>query len=154
MRRILIILLCLIYTFFMINLFIIYYSQGETEKTMISAGGIVSGLFPLLITIFTKIQFSLPLVSFYILFLFGSQYLGAISNWYGIEWWDTFLHAVSGVLLVFIGMALYDHAIPKSIGNAVSFWFIILFTVSFAVFGGTLWEVYEFAVDQLFGTAY
>ena len=47
--------------------------------------------------LYFKAIFNLPLIISYFIFLFGSQYLGSILNWYGLGWWDTFIHFFSGV---------------------------------------------------------
>jgi hypothetical protein len=155
MNRILVTLLCLIYIFFMADLMIFYYAKDQTEKSLVALGGVVGGVAPLLLTFFTKLQFKLALIVLYFIFLYGSQYLGPILGWYEkIEWWDTLLHGMSGVLLAFIGIALYKHVVDKKTVVETFPWFVFLFVLSFAVLGGTLWEIGEFSADHLFGTTF
>ncbi|WP_042455726.1 hypothetical protein [Neobacillus dielmonensis] len=151
MKKKLVILLSGLYVIFMAYLAFSYYDQHETFKASVAIGGIVCGAIPLLLAAFTKLQFNLPIVISYLIFLVGSQYLGSIRGWYGLGWWDTFLHAISGMILAFTGIALYERLIHRTAGDAISPWFIFLFTLGFAVLGGVLWEVYEFSSDQLFG---
>src|SRR4051794_27999824 len=151
MNRKLVLILSFLYVAFMAFLFFHYRSNGESFKSTVAIGGMVCGAVPLLLALFTKLQFNLPIVISYLLFLVGSQYLGSILGWYGLGWWDTFMHFISGAILAFSGIALYERLIHQAAGNEISPWFVFLFTFSFAALGGVLWEVYEFTSDQLFG---
>ncbi|MDW7614630.1 hypothetical protein SC499_07790 [Peribacillus simplex] len=151
MNRKLVISFSLVYVLFMAALSIFYYTTDETFKSLVSIGGVVCGAIPLLLALFTKLQFNLPIIISYLIFLFGSQYLGSILGWYGLGWWDTFLHFLSGSLLAFTAIALYERLIHRNAGNGISPWFVFLFTLSFAALGGVIWEIYEFSSDQLFG---
>ncbi|MET1179502.1 hypothetical protein ABG775_16365 [Peribacillus simplex] len=151
MNRKLVISLSLVYVLFMAALSIFFYSADETFKSLVSIGGVVCGAIPLLLALFTKLQFNLPIIISYLIFLFGSQFLGSILGWYGLGWWDTLLHLLSGSLLAFTGIALYERLVFRNAGKEISPWFVFLFTLSFSALGGVIWEIYEFSSDQLFG---
>jgi len=151
MNRKLVLLLSGLYILFMAILAVNFHKQGESFKSIVAVGGIVCGAIPLLLAMFTKLQFNLPIVISYLIFLIGSQYFGSILGWYGLGWWDTFMHFVSGAILAFSGIALYERLIHRNAGDDISPWFVFLFTLSFAALGGVLWEVYEFSCDQLIG---
>ncbi|WP_160721018.1 hypothetical protein [Bacillus sp. USDA818B3_A] len=150
MKRKLVMVISLLYVVFMVILAVYYRNIGESFKSTVAMGGIVCGAVPLVLALFTKLQFNLPIVFSYIIFLIGSQYLGSILGWYGLGWWDTFMHFVSGAIIAFAGIALYERLIHRDAGYEISPWFVFLFTASFAAFGGVLWEVYEFSCDQFF----
>ncbi|MDR6122857.1 glucan phosphoethanolaminetransferase (alkaline phosphatase superfamily) [Bacillus sp. SLBN-46] len=150
MNRKLVILLSLIYVLFMAALSVYYFTHNVSFKGTVAIGGIICGAVPLLFALFTKLQFNLPIVISYLVFLVGSQYFGSILGWYGLGWWDTFMHFVSGAILAFSGIALYERLIHRNAGDEISPWFVFLFTLSFAALGGVLWEVYEFSSDQFF----
>ncbi|PLS17315.1 hypothetical protein CVD28_12150 [Bacillus sp. M6-12] len=151
MNRKLVLILSLLYVLFMAGLAVFYYTSGESFKSLVAIGGAVCGAIPLLLALFTKLQFNQPLIFSYLIFLFASQYLGSILGWYGLGWWDTFLHVLSGVLLAFAAIALYERLAHRNAGEHISPWFVFLFTFSFSVLGGVIWEFYEFGSDQLFG---
>jgi hypothetical protein len=151
MNRMIVIIVSTIYVLFMAGLAIYYYTNGQIFKSIVAIGGIVCGAIPLLLALFTKLRFNLPIVISYLIFLFGSQYLGSISGWYGLGWWDTFMHFISGGILGFTAIALFERLIHRDAGNGISPWFVFLFTLSFAAFGGVLWEIYEFSCDQFLG---
>jgi hypothetical protein len=150
MNRKLVLLLSFLYVAFMAFLFFHYRVSGESYKSTVAIGGMVCGAVPLLLALFTKLQFNLPIVISYLLFLVGSQYFGSILGWYGLGWWDTFMHFLSGAILAFSGIALYERLVHRDAEVEISPWIIFLFTLSFAALGGVLWEVYEFSFDQFF----
>jgi len=151
MNRKLVIIFSLAYVLFMAAISFYYYSNGASFKSIVAIGGVVCGAVPLLLALFTKLHFNLPIVISYLIFLIGSQYLGSILGWYGLGWWDTFMHLISGAILAFSGIALYERLVHRNAGDEISPWFVFLFTLSFAAFGGVLWEIYEFSSDQFFG---
>jgi hypothetical protein len=82
-------------------------------------------------------------------FVFLSLFLGSATDlYYYFWWWDIILHTGSGFLLGIIGfLALFllnqTDRIPAGIRPA----FLCFFGVTFAVFLGVLWEIFEFAID-------
>lgn len=150
MNRKLVIIFSSIYVLFMAVLAVYYFASDASFKGSVAIGGIVCGAIPLLLALLTKLQFNLPIVISYLVFLIGSQYFGSILGWYGLGWWDTFMHLVSGAILAFSGIALYERLIHRNAGDKISPWFVFLFTLSFAALGGVLWEIYEFSSDQFF----
>ncbi|WP_409300901.1 hypothetical protein [Peribacillus sp. SCS-155] len=151
MNRKLVTALSFVYVLFMAVLALYYNSAGQSFRFLVAIGGIACGLIPLFLAIFFKLNFNLPLVVSYLVFLFASQYLGSLRGWYGLGWWDTFLHFLSGVLLAFLAIALYERFIHRNADSGISPWFVFLFIWSLAVLGGVLWEMYEFSSDQFFG---
>lgn len=89
-----------------------------------------------------------------VVFVFAALFLGEMQSYYTrIWWWDIALHTSSGLLLGILGFLLvyvlneneqaYVHMRPR---------FVALFAFAFAVAVGTLWEIFEFAMDQIAGT--
>ncbi|MEN1967868.1 hypothetical protein WMZ97_07260 [Lentibacillus sp. N15] len=152
LKRKIVIAICLLYSLFMAVLAVYYFNDDEIKKAMVGIGGTVCGIIPLLLVLIFKLKFNLSLIISYIAFLFGSQYLGSIQEWYGLGWWDTFIHFISGGMLAFTAIALYERLIRRNAGNAISAWFVFLFILGFSALGGVLWEVYEFSSDQFFQT--
>lgn len=88
-----------------------------------------------------------------ILFVFASLFLGEFRSYYErFWWWDVALHTTSGLLLGLLGFLLvYALNQDKRIDMHMQAGFVALFAFTFAVTVGTLWEILEFAADQLFG---
>lgn len=89
-----------------------------------------------------------------ILFVFASLFLGEFLSYYErFWWWDIALHTTSGLLLGILGFLLvYVLNESRRIGTHMRAGFVALFAFAFAVAVGALWEIFEFAADQLFGT--
>ena len=89
-----------------------------------------------------------------LVFVYASLFLGEVLNYYQrIWWWDLALHLTSGLLLGIVGFLLvyvlneHDrielHMQPR---------FVAFFAFCFAVSVGGVWEIFEFGMDQVFGT--
>ncbi len=89
-----------------------------------------------------------------LLFSFAALFLGEVRDYYRrVWWWDIALHGSSGLLLGILGFLLvYVLNESRRIDLAMRPRFVALFAFLFALSAGTLWEVFEFAMDQLAGT--
>jgi uncharacterized membrane protein YjdF len=87
-------------------------------------------------------------------FVFASLFLGEVQRFYDrFPWWDSLLHFGSGLLLGTLGfMLLYILNANARVHLAISQGFMALFAFCFAMSLGALWEVFEFAMDELAGT--
>ena len=88
-----------------------------------------------------------------ILFIFASLFLGEVRGYYArFWWWDVVLHTSSGLLLGIVGFLLvYVMNKHERIELHMKPGFVALFSFAFAVAVGALWEIFEYAVDTLFG---
>ncbi|OFI06047.1 hypothetical protein CLOACE_13020 [Clostridium acetireducens DSM 10703] len=88
-----------------------------------------------------------------IFFVFISLYLGTLKNFYRYTWWDTMLHIFSGVILGVIALIIIDNfnKCTDSKNLILNPIFVLIFIISFATFCGVIWEIYEFAIDNLVG---
>ncbi len=88
-----------------------------------------------------------------VLFVMAALFLGEMRDFYArIWWWDLFLHGMSGLLLGTAGFYLvYALNAVDRIGVALNPGFVAFFAFVFALALGALWEVFEFAVDELAG---
>lgn len=89
-----------------------------------------------------------------ILFVFAALFLGEYRSYYErFWWWDLALHATSGLLLGILGFLLaYVLNESKRIDLHLRPRFVALFAFVFAIAVGAFWEIFEFTVDQVFGT--
>src|SRR5690606_11091243 len=88
-----------------------------------------------------------------LIFIFASLFLGEVRGYYiRYWWWDIALHTASGLLLGIWGFLLvYVLNESQDIEMQMKPRFVALFAFFFAVGCGALWEIFEFAMDQLFG---
>lgn len=88
-----------------------------------------------------------------LVFVFASLFLGDMRGYYArFWWWDIALHTTSGLLLGIFGFLLV-YVLNEV--DQVDFYmrprFAALFAFMFAVACGAIWEIFEFALDQIFG---
>jgi uncharacterized membrane protein YjdF len=86
-------------------------------------------------------------------FIFASLFLGETREFYSkFWWWDIALHTTSGVLLGILGLLLvYVLNETPRVDLHMRPGFVAFFAFCFALSIGTVWEMYEFAMDQFFG---
>jgi hypothetical protein len=89
-----------------------------------------------------------------IAFIFAANFLGSMRDYYErFWWWDLALHTTSGVLLGIVGFLLVYvlNGVPR-LALHMRPGFVAFFAFCFALAVGALWEVFEFALDELVGT--
>lgn len=88
-----------------------------------------------------------------LLFSFAALFLGEVRSYYQrIWWWDIALHASSGLLLGILGFLLvYILNESQRVEMHMRPRFVAFFAFLFAVAVGAIWEIFEFAMDSLFG---
>jgi len=88
-----------------------------------------------------------------VIFLYMSLFLGEFRGYYTrFWWWDLVLHSGSAFLLGILGFLLtYVLNEKKEVDLNIKPKFIALFAFLFAIGMGTLWEIFEFTMDQVFG---
>ncbi len=86
-------------------------------------------------------------------FIFAALFLGEIRLYYDrLWWWDIALHTSSGLLLGILGFLLvYVLNESRNVDLHMRPRFVALFAFLFAVAVGALWEIFEFAMDSIFG---
>ncbi|MDR1565379.1 MAG: hypothetical protein LBS74_10515 [Oscillospiraceae bacterium] len=90
---------------------------------------------------------------FFIIFLYAAIYLGEVrSFYYTVPYWDTILHTFSGAMLGALGFSVVrllndTHKISVDLSPL----FVAFFALTFAVFMGVIWEIYEYTFDGIFG---
>jgi uncharacterized membrane protein YjdF len=106
---------------------------------------------PMIVGKLSKIDIPLPLGIFAILFIYAATFLGEFKNYYvKFWWWDILLHTSAGIALGIIGFLIL-YMIYKAGKIQTSPKMIAMFSFAFALSIGVLWEIFEFAVDQIWG---
>ncbi len=88
-----------------------------------------------------------------VIFVFAALFQGEIQSYYvRFWWWDIALHTSSGLLMGILGFLLiYVLNENEHIDIHMRPRFMALFAFLFAVTVGTLWEIFEFTMDQVIG---
>ncbi len=84
-------------------------------------------------------------------FLYAAFVLGETKNYYErYEWWDLMLHSLSAMTFGLTGF-LFVYVFYSSRRIRMSPFYIAIVTFGFAVMLGTMWEIFEFIADIVFG---
>ncbi len=120
----------------------------------VSVGILAVTLLPHVLRRRFRLVFPYELEIFAIVFVFASLFLGEVHGYYAAyPWWDSLLHASSGLLLGIFGFLLvYALNERDDLGLNLKPGFVAFFAFLFALGMGTLWEIFEFSMDQLAGT--
>lgn len=125
--------------------------RGDWENFFFSGLTLALAFLPELIErkfkINLPIEFELVIVSFNYLSWFAGEALNAYENFW---WWDTMLHVSSGLILGFAAfLVIYTGLRRKEIHLTPRMVALLVFLVGIGF--GAIWEIFEFAMDQLFG---
>jgi hypothetical protein len=89
-----------------------------------------------------------------VLFIYAGLFLSSQFNlYYTFWWWDDLLHTLSGVILGFIGFIVV-YKINYRYSMDINPLLIALFSFAFAISLGVLWEIGEFTLDVITGSAH
>jgi hypothetical protein len=130
---------------------VLFVRRRDWENVFLTASVIALTLLPALLDrryrILIPPEFQLISAGF----VFLSLFLGSAFNfYYRYWWWDVVLHISSGFLLGVVGfVALFLLNRTDRIPRGMQPGFLCFFAVTFAVFLGVMWEIFEFAVDQI-----
>lgn len=132
---------------------LIAFWQGQYQAAMQTLLILLVTFLPMLLG--RHFQFSLPHIfeALAALFIYMALFLGEVHGYYErFWWWDAVLHVGSGFLLGLLGFLLvYVLNENKEVQLDLSPGFMCLFAFMFAMGIGALWEIFEYAMDQIFG---
>ncbi|MDT8388198.1 MAG: hypothetical protein RQ736_11840 [Thiogranum sp.] len=143
-------------TFFLQAVLVIEAVAAVLEQQWLTAvvtvGIILITLAPVFLAKFFRVFIPPEFVLLAIAFVFASLFLGEVHDYYArFWWWDIALHSGSGILFGIIGfMLVYVLNETEDIDIHMKPGFVAFFAFLFAVGMGTLWEIFEFAMDSFF----
>lgn len=148
--------LCISYAVRISLLIAIFFAilHAQWLNTFVIALALILTFLPALIEKNYRVSLPAEFEIIMIVFIYASIYLGEIKDYYfRFSWWDSLLHSFAGILLGIFGfILLYTLNTEERIQLSLKPKFIAFFAFTFAVGVGVLWEIFEFAMDQLFGT--
>ena len=95
-----------------------------------------------------KVPAKFEIINF--LFLYGILFIANVRGLFDFWWWGVFLNLASGIALGLVGLSIL-HALYADKKINTSPFIVSVLVFIFAVAIGSMWEVFEFSVDQLFG---
>lgn len=88
-----------------------------------------------------------------VIFLYASIFLSTrFGLYYRFFWWDDLLHALSGLIIGFLGFILM-YKLNGKYSMDISPLLVAVFAFTFAITMGVFWEIFEFSMDVFFRTA-
>jgi hypothetical protein len=126
--------------------------RGDWPQAFFVSGIMLVTLAPVVFRMPVEIPSEIQIVA--ILFVFATLFLGEVRDYYQrFWWWDAALHTTSGLLLGLLGfMFVYMLNEDRQVDLHMRPSFVALFAFFFAVALGGLWEIFEFGMDEFFGT--
>jgi hypothetical protein len=126
-------------------------ARGRWSVAFAAAGTLLLSYLPLLLASSIRIKLPLQFQLASTLFLYASIFLGEVGDYYErFWWWDVVLHAGSAFAFGFVGFLTLYLLYARHKLKASPF-LLSLFAFTFGLAIGAIWEIFEFAMDQLFG---
>ncbi|MCV2868565.1 hypothetical protein OEW28_07980 [Defluviimonas sp. WL0002] len=131
--------------------FVLALFQGRWSLAFVSAATFGLSILPVVASRRFGIRLPVRFFAWIVLFIFGTIFLGEAFDFYHrYWWWDVILHGGSAVGFGLAGF-LFVFMLFKGDRYAAPAWAVAFISFCFALSIGTLWEIFEFAMDQLFG---
>lgn len=131
--------------------FLVALATARWSLAFVSLAALGLSLVPVLAVERFGIRLPLSFVAGVVLFVFATIFLGEAFDFYDrYWWWDIALHGGSAVGFGLIGF-IFLFMMFEGDRYAAPAWAIAFMGFCFAMTIGVLWEVFEFAMDQIFG---
>jgi len=127
--------------------------QGNWLIAVTTAGIVIVAFLPMLVGYRFHVRIPPEFELLAVIFVYASLFLGEVHGYYlKYWWWDILLHTGSGLILGIFGFLLvYVLNEHEDLKMHMKPGFVCLFAFMFALGMGTIWEIVEFALDQLLG---
>lgn len=130
---------------------VVALSVRDWSIAFVGAATLALTMVPAAMADFFHLRIPIGFYAAIVLFLFGTVFLGEAYDFYErFWWWDIVLHGASalgfGIIGVVLALVMFEgeqYAAPPLAIAVIAF--------GFAVTIGVIWEVFEFAMDQVFG---
>lgn len=120
------------------------------EVVFLSALTLLLTFSPIIIEKSYRLYFTTELELVAVIFIYAGLFLGEVHGYFTLFWWwDVILHATSGIVLGLAGFLIMYILYYEQKIDASPF-LIAVFSFSFALAIGTVWEMFEFIIDNLF----
>lgn len=128
--------------------------RRDLQDALLVAAIMIVTLLPLLLRDRLSVRMPYAFQILAVVFVFAALYLGSMQRFYVMfPWWDSILHFSSGLLLGILGlMLIYLLNEDRRIDLSVKPLFMAVFSFTFALALGALWEIVEFLMDVMLGT--
>jgi len=121
------------------------------EQAFVAMATLALSLTPVVVARWADIHVPPSFIAALVIFIGGTLFLGEVFDFYErLWWWDMAMHGASAVGFGLIGFVLVFMMFQGDRFAAPHF-AVAVFAFCFAIAIGASWEVFEFAMDELFG---
>ena len=125
--------------------------QGNWPLAFVSLATLALSLVPLFAARRAEVAVPPSFIAAIVVFVGGTLFLGEVFDFYNrFWWWDMVMHAGSAIGFGLIGFVLVFMMFQGDRYAAPPF-AVAFFAFCFALAIGAFWEIFEFAMDQIFG---
>ncbi len=137
----------------LVGAFVVFVVEQQWLNAVLTFGISVLTLLPAVVSKRFSVNLPTELEFIIIVFIFASLFLGEIRDWYNrYWWWDAVLHTGSGLMLGMLAFLLvYVMNREERVNVKMNPLFVALFSFTFAVASGAVWEIFEYTMDRNFG---
>jgi len=132
--------------------FILAMFRGQWSTAFVALATYLLTLAPFFARKRWRIHIPNAFLFFIVFFIYASIFLGEVHGFYDrFAWWDAVLHLTSALgfaLIGFVAVLIIDENKKIQTRPIV----VALIAFSFSVALAALWEIFEFSMDQIFGT--
>ena len=126
--------------------------QREWSLAFIALATLMLSFAPILVARWAEIDVPPSFLTAIVIFVGATLFMGEVLDFYNrFWWWDIAMHGGSAIGFGLIGFVAVFMMFQGD-RYAAPHWAIAFFAFAFALSIGTLWEIFEFAMDQTFGT--
>ncbi len=128
-----------------------FFGSGDRDlyKYLIIYSIIPVMLLPYIIEYIFKIKINEPIIFIYLIFVILAHFFGTILDFYKqFYMYDKIVHTLSGVMSSFLALVILH---KLKMYNKKNLLFNIIFIIAIALAIASLWEIYEFTFDNIFG---
>ena len=124
--------------------------HGNIINVLLCVAALILYTIPTFVQEKLKFEFPNTFETIIYFFIFSSVVLGEINKFYiMIPHWDTILHLLSGFLCAGFGFSLFELCNKKKTVRDVTLIFTVIVSFCFSITIGVLWEVVEYAADNV-----
>ena len=124
--------------------------HGNIINVLLCVAALILYTIPTFVQETLKFEFPNTFETIIYFFIFSSVVLGEINKFYiMIPHWDTILHLLSGFLCAGFGFSLFELCNKKKTSKDVTLIFTVIVSFCFSMTVGVLWEVVEYAADNV-----
>lgn len=130
---------------------VVALAEARWSLAFVSVATFALSLVPVLAQRRLGIRLPVRFFAWIVIFTFATIFLGEAFDFYTrFWWWDVVLHGGSAMAFGLIGF-LFVFTLFQGDRYAAPAWAVAFMSFSFAITIGAIWEIFEFAMDQIFG---